>query len=196
MQKNGVIISFFRMLISSAVVLCCAYAAAGEEELFKIKEMTPGYTGKFVWGMFTDQRQLKDLPHLKAALPQYPENHKIEVICYITPGGTGEAEGLQPGDVVLETSAYSSVTSCPGEKITMKVWRAKEKKLSPVTITLPQYYQIKYYRQLFYQLGKIQIKTEHLCKFWQKLMNINLFSVCFFFKQNVVYMANFKSALA
>ena len=144
MQKNGVIISFFRMLISSAVVLCCAYAAAGEEELFKIKEMTPGYTGKFVWGMFTDQRQLKDLPHLKAALPQYPENHKIEVICYITPGGTGEAEGLQPGDVVLETSAYSSVTSCPGEKITMKVWRAKEKKLSPVTITLPQYYQIKY----------------------------------------------------
>ena len=65
MQKNGVIISFFRMLISSAVVLCCAYAAAGEEELFKIKEMTPGYTGKFVWGMFTDQRQLKDLPHLK-----------------------------------------------------------------------------------------------------------------------------------
>ena len=142
MKKYSVCGRFIRSMISSAVIFGAVFTA-GAEELFNIKEMTPGYTGKFIWGMFTDKRQLKDFPLLKAALPQYPEDHQIEIINYITPGGVGETEGLQSGDIILEISAYSSVTSRPGEKINMKVWRAKENKLCDMVITLPQYYRIR-----------------------------------------------------
>ena len=149
MQKISGYLNFSRFILLG-LIFSSAGAFAGEDVsnaadiCMTIKEMTPGYTGKFIWGMFTDKRKLKDLPELKTALTQYKENHQVEIIRYITVGGIGEAEGLQPGDMILENSPYSSVTSRPGEKIKMKVWKHKEKSLKEISVTLPQYHQIKF----------------------------------------------------
>ncbi|MBE6359203.1 MAG: hypothetical protein E7057_08160 [Lentisphaerae bacterium] len=143
MRNNVFSEKFVRLMIFCAVIFVGMMLPAAEE-LLKVKEMTPGYTGKFIWGMFTEKRRLKDILPLKADLPQYPDDHKVEIIRYITCGGIGEKEGLQPGDVILEMSAYSSVTNRPGDKIRAKVWRKASGKASEIELTAPQYYQVKY----------------------------------------------------
>ena len=144
MPQKNICGNFTRFVILCTVSLCSVLVACEADEFFKVKEMSPGYTGKFSWGLSSVQKPLKDFPQIRAALSQYPEDHKVQVIRRIIPGGAGEAEGLLSGDIILENSPYSTVTSRPGEKVSMKVWRAKEGKLCDMTIILPQYYQIKY----------------------------------------------------
>ncbi|MBO7741577.1 MAG: hypothetical protein J6S21_03400, partial [Victivallales bacterium] len=114
------------------------------ERLYPVKEMTPGYTGKFTWGLFGSSRPLKEFPHLQALLPGMDAEHKVTLIRHITPGGIGEKEGLVPGDIVIETSAYSSVTSRPGDPVKLKVWRQQDNKVSDLETQLPQYHQIQF----------------------------------------------------
>ena len=137
-------ISLLLGLAIGAGVTAADVADDTAKECLKIKEMSPGYSGKFIWGMFTDNRKLAEVQQLKEFTDQFPADKTVEIIRYITPGGIGEKEGLKTGDIVLEKSAYSSVTSRPGEKIQMKVWRSADKRLEDITVTLPQYYQIKF----------------------------------------------------
>ena len=152
MRKKGKFGGVFREIAWLTLLLCgCSVTAesdpaAREAEAlcFKQREMSPGYTGKLWWGMFTEKRPLKEIPALQAIQSQYPADHSVGVIRYITPGGVGEAEGLEPGDILVEKPVFSSTSSRPGETIKLKVWRQKERKLCDLAVKLPQYYRVGY----------------------------------------------------
>ena len=134
-----------RLPLITGIIFSCIIAAADNISYdMPVLEMSQGYTGKYTWGMFTTKSKLEEFPALQAALPNYSPDHTVEVIRYITPGGIGEKEGLQTGDILIETSPYSSVTSRPGDPITLKVWFPAENTVREIATVMPQYYQIKF----------------------------------------------------
>ncbi len=118
------------------------------------------FQGKFIWGITADNVKSSTLPELRA-LPNILEGDPtVMKIGFITPGGTGEAEGLRSGDIILQidgrpagdfivNNAISQVSgsrsgqAAPGDQVSMKVYRQRDgqPKVETLTVTYRRYHQ-------------------------------------------------------
>ncbi len=111
---------------------CCALVlgmAAGlraelrPEELPSWHEAPADYLGKIQWGLRGDRKKADECPELKPFLAELPDNPAVLKITGIIPGGTGEAEGLKAGDIILYVNGGPGGGEIPSvDDLAMRVW--------------------------------------------------------------------------
>ncbi len=173
------------------VVACAVLALAGVPgmgadavpALPEWRDAPADFAGKCIWGIMADTVKASTVPELEAFRDQLTGDPDVMKIRFITPGGTGEAEGLRSGDIILMIdglpagdfiigNAVSNVSgsrgglTVPGDRVTMKVWQERDgvAGVSELPVTYARYYQTE--RQPYQEAAGAAEFASYLPPWW------------------------------